>query len=156
MSLAAAPSHADVDPDRARHLRFGLPLQVTKVPVMLPIAAAAAADCLQDMTRTGTYHAAITENRPDFEGKTVMDVGAGSGILSLFAAQVGPSSRKKACSSWLLVAVCIRVCTWVVLDVSASSCFLSQCSAGAPHCHDDAAEPAACRGNTCGTELHAL
>lgn len=40
------------------------------------------------MTRTGTYHAAITENRADFEGKVVMDVGAGSGILSLFAAQV--------------------------------------------------------------------
>lgn len=40
------------------------------------------------MTRTGTYHAAITENRSDFEGKVVMDVGAGSGILSLFAAQV--------------------------------------------------------------------
>lgn len=44
---------------------------------------------LQDMTRTGTYHAAITENRADFEGKVVMDVGAGSGILSLFAAQAG-------------------------------------------------------------------
>ncbi|WIA08179.1 hypothetical protein OEZ85_007633 [Tetradesmus obliquus] len=44
---------------------------------------------LQDMTRTGTYHAAITENRADFEGKTVMDVGAGSGILSLFSAQAG-------------------------------------------------------------------
>jgi predicted RNA methylase len=43
---------------------------------------------LQDMTRTGTYHAAITENKADFEGKVVMDVGAGSGILSLFAAQV--------------------------------------------------------------------
>lgn len=43
----------------------------------------------QDVTRTGTYHAAITENRADFEGKAVMDVGAGSGILSLFAAQVG-------------------------------------------------------------------
>lgn len=40
------------------------------------------------MTRTGTYHAAITENKADFEGKVVMDVGAGSGILSLFAAQV--------------------------------------------------------------------
>ena len=38
--------------------------------------------------RTGAYYAAIMENRVDFEGKTVMDVGAGSGILSLFAAQV--------------------------------------------------------------------
>jgi histone-arginine methyltransferase CARM1 len=41
------------------------------------------------VTRTGTYHAAILGNRPDFEGKVVMDVGAGSGILSLFAAQAG-------------------------------------------------------------------
>ena len=42
---------------------------------------------LQDYVRTGCYHEAITENRPDFEGKSVMDVGAGSGILSMFAAQ---------------------------------------------------------------------
>lgn len=35
-----------------------------------------------------TMGAAITENREDFDGKSVMDVGAGSGILSLFAAQV--------------------------------------------------------------------
>jgi 2-polyprenyl-3-methyl-5-hydroxy-6-metoxy-1,4-benzoquinol methylase len=43
---------------------------------------------IQDVTRTGTYYSAILDNRADFEGKTVMDVGAGSGILSLFAAQV--------------------------------------------------------------------
>ena len=36
----------------------------------------------------GTYYAAVMENRADFEGKVVVDVGAGSGILSLFAAQV--------------------------------------------------------------------
>uniref|UniRef100_A0A453AQV6 type I protein arginine methyltransferase n=1 Tax=Aegilops tauschii subsp. strangulata TaxID=200361 RepID=A0A453AQV6_AEGTS len=43
---------------------------------------------LQDFVRTGTYYAAVMENRADFEGKVVVDVGAGSGILSLFAAQV--------------------------------------------------------------------
>lgn len=47
---------------------------------------------LQDYIRTGTYWSAIIENAPDFQGKVVMDVGAGSGILSLFAAQVAPSA----------------------------------------------------------------
>lgn len=44
---------------------------------------------LQDYIRTGTYFSAITENTADFEGKAVLDVGCGSGILSLFAAQAG-------------------------------------------------------------------
>ena len=44
---------------------------------------------LQDYIRTGTYYSAIVENPADFEGKAVMDVGCGSGILSLFAAQAG-------------------------------------------------------------------
>ena len=46
---------------------------------------------LQDQIRTGTYYAAILENTADFQGKVVMDVGAGSGVLSLFAAQVHPA-----------------------------------------------------------------
>ncbi|XP_015076982.1 probable histone-arginine methyltransferase 1.3 [Solanum pennellii] len=44
---------------------------------------------LQDFIRTGTYYAAVIENRADFLGRVVVDVGAGSGILSLFAAQAG-------------------------------------------------------------------
>ncbi|XP_077218728.1 putative histone-arginine methyltransferase CARM1 isoform X2 [Tasmannia lanceolata] len=44
---------------------------------------------LQDYVRTGTYYAAVIENRADFHGRVVVDVGAGSGILSLFAAQAG-------------------------------------------------------------------
>ena len=37
---------------------------------------------------SGTYYTAVIENRADFTGRVVVDVGAGSGILSLFAAQV--------------------------------------------------------------------
>ncbi|KAJ8766487.1 hypothetical protein K2173_022546 [Erythroxylum novogranatense] len=44
---------------------------------------------LQDFVRTGTYYAAVIENREDFFDRVVVDVGAGSGILSLFAAQAG-------------------------------------------------------------------
>lgn len=39
--------------------------------------------------RTELYRTAIIKNPSNFQGKTVMDVGCGSGILSLFAAQAG-------------------------------------------------------------------
>lgn len=41
------------------------------------------------LVRTAAYHEAILGNVSDFENKTVMDVGAGSGILSFFASQAG-------------------------------------------------------------------
>mmetsp|Transcript_10054 Transcript_10054/g.18126 ORF Transcript_10054/g.18126 Transcript_10054/m.18126 type:complete len:492 (-) Transcript_10054:58-1533(-) len=44
---------------------------------------------LQDIVRTGTYYCAILENRADFDQKVVVDVGAGSSILSQFACQAG-------------------------------------------------------------------
>ncbi|KAJ3057446.1 hypothetical protein HK097_006374 [Rhizophlyctis rosea] len=45
---------------------------------------------LQDNVRTSMYHSAIIANGPGwFRGKTVMDIGAGSGILSYFAVQAG-------------------------------------------------------------------
>ncbi|XP_020591017.1 probable histone-arginine methyltransferase CARM1 [Phalaenopsis equestris] len=44
---------------------------------------------LQDYVRTGTYYSAVIENSIDFQDRVVVDVGAGSGILSLFAAQAG-------------------------------------------------------------------
>ena len=44
---------------------------------------------LEDAERTGMYHQSITLNMKDFMDKVVMDVGAGSGILSFFAAHAG-------------------------------------------------------------------
>ena len=44
---------------------------------------------VQDFIRTSTYQKAILDNPVDFSGKVVLDVGAGSGILSFFAQQSG-------------------------------------------------------------------
>jgi histone-arginine methyltransferase CARM1 len=44
---------------------------------------------LMDEIRTNCYRNAILNNKLDFHDKVVLDVGAGSGILSLFAAQAG-------------------------------------------------------------------
>uniref|UniRef100_A0A0N5ASE9 type I protein arginine methyltransferase n=1 Tax=Syphacia muris TaxID=451379 RepID=A0A0N5ASE9_9BILA len=44
---------------------------------------------MQDYVRTSTYQRAIHINSKDFKDKVVMDVGAGSGILSFFAIQAG-------------------------------------------------------------------
>lgn len=44
---------------------------------------------MQDYIRTSTYQRAILSNIEDFKDKVVLDVGAGSGILSFFAAQAG-------------------------------------------------------------------
>uniref|UniRef100_A0A182J705 type I protein arginine methyltransferase n=1 Tax=Anopheles atroparvus TaxID=41427 RepID=A0A182J705_ANOAO len=44
---------------------------------------------LSDKPRQAAYQSAIVGNRNLFAGKTVLDVGAGTGILSLFCAQAG-------------------------------------------------------------------
>lgn len=44
---------------------------------------------MQDYVRTSTYQRAIHSNSSDFRDKVVLDVGAGSGILSFFALQAG-------------------------------------------------------------------
>lgn len=44
---------------------------------------------LQDLTRNSSYQKAIFDNKDNFNGKIVLDVGAGTGILSVFCAQAG-------------------------------------------------------------------
>ena len=60
---------------------------------------------LKDKPRTLTYRAAIRAAvlhcKATGVEPVVLDVGAGSGILSMFAAQVSVCSFLSACSSWL-------------------------------------------------------
>lgn len=44
---------------------------------------------IQDQVRTDTYYKAIMNNTVDFKEKTVIDVGAGTGLLSFFTSKAG-------------------------------------------------------------------
>ena len=44
---------------------------------------------LRDKIRTGTYQDAIKNNPDIFKDKIVLDIGSGTGILSIFAAKAG-------------------------------------------------------------------
>jgi histone-arginine methyltransferase CARM1 len=50
---------------------------------------------MQDFVRTSTYQKAILSNLTDFRDKIVLDVGAGSGILSFFAQQAGAAKVRR-------------------------------------------------------------
>lgn len=44
---------------------------------------------LKDKTRTRAYQRAIEESPDQFKDKIVLDIGCGTGILSIFAARAG-------------------------------------------------------------------
>ena len=50
-------------------------------------------EMLRDTARTEAYRLAIEKNVHLFEGKTVLDIGTGTGILSLFAAKYGKAKK---------------------------------------------------------------
>jgi cyclopropane fatty-acyl-phospholipid synthase-like methyltransferase len=52
---------------------------------------------LKDTVRTRAYMNSILNNTHMFKGKVVLDIGCGTGILSLFAAKVRSSSSSSIC-----------------------------------------------------------
>ena len=46
-------------------------------------------EMIKDSIRTGSYKAAIENNKEAFKDKVVLDIGCGTGILSIFAARAG-------------------------------------------------------------------
>lgn len=57
---------------------------------------------LKDVVRTKSYQNVIYQNKFLFKDKVVLDVGAGTGILSLFCAKAGAAHVYAVCIALLL------------------------------------------------------
>lgn len=78
-------------------------------------------EMLTDQPRTTKYHHVILQNRESLRGKVILDVGCGTGIISLFCAHY---AQPKAVSAALVVLVASG-------RVSSPSCALCPLRGGA-------------------------
>jgi protein arginine N-methyltransferase 1 len=86
LSAAAAAARETLSHQNAPPLTLPLPPPLFHCPVLSP---GIHEEMLKDSVRTRAYQHAIERNPHLFEGKVVLDVGCGTGILSLFAARAG-------------------------------------------------------------------
>src|SRR5574343_187382 len=73
-------------------------------------------EMLKDHTRTETYMQAILQNSELFEGKVVLDVGCGTGILSIFAARAGAQHVYGVDAAEIAVSVSLTQAREIVAD----------------------------------------
>ena len=62
---------------------------------------------LKDTVRTDSYRDFIYHNKSFFNGKVVLDVGCGSGILSMFAAKAG--AKQGISNNILITSFCLYI-----------------------------------------------
>lgn len=70
---------------------------------------------MQDYIRTATYQKAILSNIKDFQDKIILDVGAGSGILSFFAIQAGAKKVYAVEASSMAIHAEVYISTYVII-----------------------------------------